>query len=88
MSMRTGIFSVKDILCFSSFPVQQPYIYKPFLRIENTNHNIRLHAKHTNSNDKQNDGTTDTTNDNPLYPGHITTSLLQKGILKLQNCSI
>ena len=90
MSVKRGIFSVKDIFCFSSFPVQQPYIHKSFLRIKNSNHNIRLDAKHTNSTDKQNDGSTDSTNDNStsLYPGHITTSLFQKGILKLRNCLI
>ena len=70
--------------------LQQTYIHKSFLRIKNSNHNIRFDAKHTNSNDKENDGSTDSSNDNStsLYPGHITTSLLQKGIPKLQNCSI
>ena len=83
MFRKQRISIVGGIVCPYFVTSHSPYISKRCYKNVNSNHNINLNAKYTNSNDKQNADSTDNTEEvtpTPLYPGHITTSLFQKGI--------
>ena len=85
MFRKKGISHVRGIVSPYFVTVYRTYIPKSFHKSVNNNHDIHRNAKHTNSNDKGHGGDTDNTKvakPTVLYPGHITTSLFQKGTEK------
>ena len=79
---QNGYSYLKDIYCCGFTQLQQVLCKKRFVAREIDKRNIRLNTRRRKGTFKDKDATTEESmNDTPkgLFPGHIKTSILQKG---------